>query len=214
MVEYLFIGIDPGMEGAVAAITPGEKHQSWHTPLIVERRKLKTLTPKGNPRVKVDREYNFPAMLEILRSLKSMAEKNSWQLVAAVEAQNSRPNDAKSVATAVGRNQGIWEALVASLDVKPWIIYPHVWKPFYLPAGAPKSYSLDLGRMLFVSHLPLKKDEARAEALLIADYLRRKVYGWEAWKGPLAQLSEEDTAKARKKANNNRNRKRTSKALP
>jgi hypothetical protein len=78
----------------------------------------------------------------------------------------------------MGYGIGHWDCCAKLLDLQYEKVWAHAWKPLYLPTGAHKQLSLDLARDMFPGHdLPLKKDEARAEALLIADYVRRKMEG-------------------------------------
>jgi len=57
------------------------------------------------------------------------------------------------------------------------MIHPRVWQKFYHIKKADKAISLRIARQLFPDHadwLSRKKDHNRAEALLIANFIRRK----------------------------------------
>lgn len=180
--RLLFIGIDPGKQGAFAMIYPTGAVQTWHVPMVTTITKYpRKKTKSGKPKVSRTQAYDFRAMHLALYSIRKLAATQGYTPVIGLERQNPRNTDAKNVVFQVGRNQGLWEALLGGNNLPFELILPSVWKPRYLATGATKAQSLSLAVKLFPDHdfaarkdgTLLAKEEARAEALLIADYCRR-----------------------------------------
>lgn len=183
----LYVGIDPGLQGAIAIIYPNGSVTSWHTPVSVLRKKLpRAKTKQGNPKVKTTSMYGFREMHLLLYALRKSQKGGRCRVVLGIERQSARESDSKHTILAVGRNQGIWEALAGANGLEYSLVEPSAWKPRYLPKGSPKQASLDLAVSLYPAHdfkrnpktgELYKKEEARAEAVLIADFCRRREEG-------------------------------------
>ena len=185
--KAVWVGIDSGKTGGVAAIFVNGSTEravldaeAWHTPSITTRTKRpRKKTPAGNPSYKVETVYDLYGMLRLMNEFQALPAAN-WEVHIALELQRPRQRDSKHVAMMVGYGQALWEMAVAAngLTSHLELLAPTVWKPVYLPPKADKKASLALGRELFPSvDMPLEKDEAKAEALLIADYIRRRDLG-------------------------------------
>jgi hypothetical protein len=176
VTKVLYAAIDPGKTGALAFIFPSGKVESWHTPTLTTRVKHpRAKTKKGNPKVSVTKVYDTRAMFDLVYRLCWYRDKKGFVIDLSIEGQQSRPTDSKGVVFAVAHGVSKWETIAELCELPYLRLWPHVWKPRYLKKQAPKKASLELARKLFPNHdLPLAKDEARAEALLMADYLRRK----------------------------------------
>lgn len=76
-----------------------------------------------------------------------------------------------------GKGLGIWLALLALYDFDDFSwLSPAKWKGF-MGLSKEKSKSLELCAYLYPEHkLPVGRDESRAEAILIAEYLKRQLY--------------------------------------
>lgn len=174
----IYVGIDPGMSGAVAAIFPDGVVQSWHTDdCFVGRRSFKTnkLTPKGKPRRKTEKWYKFRDMFLLLFEFRKLQDKG-YLVEIGVELQNIRPGDQVQTGKVVGRNQGVWEALAGANRLKYRLIAPSDWKPRYVNSAVShdKGESIKACKQLYAVVFPRKKDEACAEAIMMADYMWRK----------------------------------------
>ena len=77
----------------------------------------------------------------------------------------------------VDRGYGVWLGIVAALSVPVEFVTPQCWKKYY-NLGPDKEASRAAALQLFPSQaneLKLKKHHGRAEALLLAEFLRRKL---------------------------------------
>jgi hypothetical protein len=180
MTRTIFIGIDPGVSGALAVI--GNDVQVHDAP---------TIETRGTRR-----EFMLPEMRKLLRE----ATGNGLdQAYAIVEDVNPMPREGVVSAGAFMRGVGLWEGLLAGLDIPFSKVRPQVWKKEFaisMPPAKPtkgrkkdpkveeaerrkrqidqKSRAIIIAQRLFPTmSLARKKDHGRAEALLIAEYARR-----------------------------------------
>lgn len=163
----LYIGIDPGLSGAVAAISSSGRLLAVHdTPAMPV---LKSGGGKRNT-------YLVPAMCRLLRDV---AESGSSSF-AAIEYQASRPGQGAPATFSQGYGYGLWCMALSALEIPFEIVNPRTWKKdMRIPVGADKSASLLMASQLF-PHAELttvrgRKLDGRAEAILIAEFIRRKL---------------------------------------
>jgi crossover junction endodeoxyribonuclease RuvC len=160
----IYVGIDPGLTGAVAAIFPTGAVQTWDAPtawdgkknrlLISDMRKiLKTIVAAGDPRDRPD-----------------------LAIRAAIERVHSMPEQGISSAFSFGEGFGYWQGLLSGLEIPFDLVTPQAWKKALLAGAAKeKDASRIRAQQLFpTADLRLKKHHGRAEALLIAEYRRRQ----------------------------------------
>ncbi len=158
-MNTVFIGIDPGLHGAIAAITPN-RIELHDTPILS---------------IGTKRNYNASAMAMLLRSYKETYP----TLLVGLEWVHSMPGQGVASTFLFGESFGAWKGILASLCVPHQLISPQAWKRSMM-AGQPKEK--DASRLVALRLFPevsdrlqLKKDHGRADALLIAEYLRRQV---------------------------------------
>ena len=167
--------MDPGIEGAIAFLYENGEVAVFRTPKTVEVYKYpRAKTKSGRPKVKRTRHY---CMYEMSRLVADHVKrvKSPKHVIAGIEKQQQRQTDSKRVVFEVGRNQGVWEMAIAALRIPYVLIRPTEWKPQYVAKGADKSASRFAAKQRYPQlDFPLKKDADLAEALLIADYTRRK----------------------------------------
>lgn len=157
-----FVGIDPGLDGAVAVLEPattGDLVQFYDTP-----------TERVRGRGRVRRVYRLHEMAEFVQALRGP------QVEAALERATARPGQHAASTFEQGYGIGIWEALLAAAGIPYTLIQPSVWKRQML-AGMlreGKGASVIRVQQLFpqVGGLARVKDHNRAEALLLAAWLR------------------------------------------
>ena len=96
---------------------------------------------------------------------------------AIVERQIAMPRQASTSTFATGRGQGIIEGLLTGLSIPYEMVDSAKWKKAMgIPAGSDKGASRVMAMRLFphlADRLGRVKDDGRAEALLLAEYLRR-----------------------------------------
>lgn len=176
MTNMTFIGIDCGKHGGLGVIKADGSVDSWHTPAIVLRTKKRAKAKGGKPRYSIETKYDQRKMFELLRDLK----RNNSKLLVTIEQQRQRPGDSKQSVFQIGFGQGLWEMACTANNITYQTVQPAQWKPCYVGLGADKNESIKACLALYPAHaLPRVKDEARAEALLIADFAKRKHEGRE-----------------------------------
>ena len=171
----LFCGVDPGLFGAVAALDEtGHLIFAEDTPVIAVKRGK---TPKGN--VKTRHLYLPTAMADVLveNLLKDVERPDN--VIVGVENVHSMPAQGVSSMFSLGRGLGLWEGIIAALRLPVELIEPAVWKrAMGIPAGSDKRGSIELALRLFPSALiKRQRDNGRADAILLAEYTRRKHTG-------------------------------------
>lgn len=150
----IIMGIDPGVSGALAYIgTRCESFYAQDLPVIagdLSAGQLFEIVRKANPDVCV------------------------------VERVNAFPGQGVSSVWRFGRAYGAILAVLACASIKTELVTPTVWKKAMGLPGKDKEKARELALRLFPNAEPLlryKKDHGKAEALLIAEYWRRKVEG-------------------------------------
>lgn len=153
------IGIDPGLDGAVAILEAGGEHMIYDTP---------TLTVKGASGNR--REYNLVVMASWLRPWAARS-------VAYIENVHAMPGQGVRSMFTMGLGVGAWMGILAALEIPVTRVTPQRWKGVMLDG---MGHDKDAGRLraiqLFPSRACLferKKDDGRADAILIAEYGRR-----------------------------------------
>lgn len=176
-----FIGLDPGISGALALLHPVEdRSRTWDLP-------IKKVPAPGNKRTKGGKlRYRSlideDAVLEALRRITN--ECKDLDLVAVVEAVSPQRHKAVRGGQQVsisegplgafnfGASWGLMRGLIKAFC--PYVlVYPVSWRVKMLGVGASKDAAMKRA-VEICPHLsfPRKKDEHRAEALLLAVYGR------------------------------------------
>lgn len=146
------IAIDPGINGAVAVLYADGFAQIFDTP-------------------KRDGDYDIAAMADLLRGLSAPV---------VIEAVHAMPGQGVSSTFRFGRGLGLWEGICGALGLTVDKASPQRWKSHYpelkgLEKPAAKSKAREIAARLYPNlkaSLSRVKDADRAEALLMATYLR------------------------------------------
>jgi len=175
MTGSIWLGIDCGKTGGIGAIYSDGRVEAWHTPSITTRTKSpRAKTKAGKPRVKTETVYDLMGMLRLLQVFRKL-HNDGWRVQVAIERQQQQQRDSKQVVFQVGRGQGLWEMACAANKLPFDLVMPSVWKPNYVPPGSNKAASREVCQKIYPGLLlPLAKDEAKAEAVLLADFIRRR----------------------------------------
>jgi len=170
----MWVGIDPGLNGALAFIEEGGKSRVLGVPVF----KIK----KGN-KEKSEYDINFMSL-----AIKPFRGKN---VIACQELTHAMPGNGNVSMYSFGRGHGLWEAFVVANDIPIIFSLPQQWKKKY-PSLIPKQRSqdpkekqkikaeakkeaLNLARSMFPhlnENLKRVSDDGKAEALLIANYCK------------------------------------------
>lgn len=154
-----FIGIDPGLGGAVVIMNDSVVESVHRTPTVAIGKGAK-------------RQYNVPAMREILEVA------TADDTLVAVEKVAAMPSDGKAGAFRFGMGYGLWLGLLAGLRLPHLDVLPQRWQARML-AGHPrgphtKTSAVAAFTALFPSiPLAVKADWGIADAGLLAEYARR-----------------------------------------
>jgi crossover junction endodeoxyribonuclease RuvC len=155
----IFVGIDPGLSGAVAVIYPHGQIDIFDTP---------TLTVVGE---KTKRKYNGSGMASILEPFQTE------EVLVILESVHSMPKQGVASSFSFGEGLGIWKGILSAYKLPLEMPSPQRWKKALLAdQGKNKDASRFKAIQLFptiADQLSRVKDDGRAEALLMAEYGRR-----------------------------------------
>jgi hypothetical protein len=149
MLEHAWIGVDPGLRGAVA------------------------LLPQSGPVEVVDYPGDARRASQVLQAWLIGYDID----LVAIEAATSRPGQGVRSVFTFGRSFGEWLGILAVLGVPHVLVPPRQWqRGMVRPSDGPdpKSRSLAVARRLFPDiDLHRKKDYHRSDALLLAYWAKR-----------------------------------------
>lgn len=160
------IGIDPGLNGALAIIDTQEKTlKVTRTPTFDVEMKGKK-TKAGKPKTRA--EFDIPAMVALIGVLPEEV------LGVAIEEVTARTGQGVTSMFRFGYGLGVWHGIIVTKGLTPTKYRPQTWKAHYDLIGDEKSGSITKATELFPSCIPywkLKKDDGLAEATLIAAFM-------------------------------------------
>jgi len=157
-----YVGIDPGLTGAVAVLAPDGTTTCYDTPT--------EFVMRGGARSK-RREYNLSAMRRLL--VTSLGDARNTCVV--LESMHAMPHEGVKSVFMTGRSVALWEGLCAGLGLPVRKITPVEWKRHAGLIGTEKGAS----RVCAAQQFPLvdlgpRAQTGRADALLIAVYGRSR----------------------------------------
>ena len=166
-----FIGIDPGLSGAIAVIT--DMGQATHD--------MPTLEIKAGKKIR--HRYNVSEILRILRQVRDENHANGIPVEVWLEDVHAMPGQGVTSMFSMGRGIGTLETSVIACEMPLNMISPITWKKRIMDGqGKEKDAAVFKAMQLFPSAQLVtprgRKLDGRAEALLIAEYGRR-MYGLE-----------------------------------
>lgn len=157
----IYIGIDPGLNGAVAFLMGNEAYV-FDTP---------TMEVEGEDKVR--RKYNTAAMANLLKQYAMPASES----LVVLESVHSMPKQGVASSFTFGEGLGMWKGIIAAYGLPLELPSPQRWKKALLAdQGKEKSASRFKAIQLFpalADKLSRVKDDGRAESLLLAEYGRR-----------------------------------------
>jgi hypothetical protein len=156
----IYIGIDPGFGGAIAAINrAGGLVGVIDTPFAMDGKR---------------RCYLVDSMRSAILELGGGIGCDVYR--AAIEKVHSMPKQGVVSSFTFGEGYGLWRGILAGLRISVDLVEPQRWKKSILDGvGKEKEASRIRAQQLFPgADLKLVKHHGRAEALLIAEYRRRQ----------------------------------------
>jgi len=162
-MEVLYLGIDPGLSGAVAFIKNGED------PIIIDTPTTKIKSGKKTKRLFVESE-----MVRML--IDNISTHKHVQV--ALEKIHSMPGQGVAAMFSMGEGYGLWRGILSALYLPYSLVTPQSWKKELMDGmGKEKAASCYRAQQLFPkAELFGPKGGAidgRGDALLIAEYARR-----------------------------------------
>ena len=157
-----YIGIDPGLKGAIAFYHPEE--------LIVIPTPVKSTTFVKQGKKKTRNEMDLDRVREILVEFDGASYKVE---VAYLEHVAAMSGQGVTSMFRFGQNYGQWEGMLAGFGIRTETVWPQTWKASY-GLTRTKTTSLELAREYWPDNAEesfrLKKHDGMAEAALIAKY--------------------------------------------
>lgn len=147
------IGIDPGLSGAIVAILPSGEIEFHDMPTL---------------QVKKKHQLDYAVLAHILRRYPARGNCS-----AVIEQVGARPGQGVSSMFKFGQCYGATLATLATLQIPYRTLAPAKWKRAHRLIGEDKDASRQRALELFpaaVEYLQRKKDNGRADALLMAAY--------------------------------------------
>jgi hypothetical protein len=156
------MGIDPGLAGAVAMISESSVQlydsPSWSV---------------GSKKA-VRHDYDIAGMVGIITTGVLLVE-NRGAIIAGLESVHSMPEQGVASSFKFGVGLGIWQGILAAFGIAYQMIPPQRWKKALMDGmGKEKDASMIVAQRLFpTADIHLRKHHGRADALLLAEYMRR-----------------------------------------
>ena len=159
-----WIGIDPGFDGALCFLVDNPVTRSASVSVI----DMPTLVISGK---KNRREIDIPALVRILSPYAGA------ECVAGLELVHSMPQQGVSSSFTFGKGFGILMGVLGALKIPYQLITPQAWKKMLMDGmGKDKDASRMRAAQLIpqsAEYITRKKDDGRADSILLAEYLRR-----------------------------------------
>ena len=177
-MNKIVVGIDPGLDGAIAVIVDGVLVDVVDMP-VIETTSLGKAKFNGTDIVKRDavtRKVNPQGLADYLRH---WAPTPARSVHVYIEQVGARPDQGVSSAFSFGAGFGILLGVAAALSMVYTTTYPQTWKKA-MSCTADKNLSRTRAQALFPAKAAMfarAKDDGRAEASLIAAYGYRQLYG-------------------------------------
>ena len=165
-----YIGIDPGLTGAVALIRKNGEVAVWDTPT--------TIIKKG----KTTKTDYLP--YEMARMINDILDEDVHVIIEKVHAmpafgKDKNGNDKRQGITSMfrfGEGFGLWLGIIAAFELPMTQVAPQTWKKALMKDMPDKDAARQRAQELFpmaVKELSRKKDCGRADAILLAEFGRR-----------------------------------------
>jgi hypothetical protein len=172
----IWIGIDPGLTGAVAFITENGKYGVKDTP-VIETCKKKVSKKSGKKYKSISRKHNPAAMAAIIQ--KAVNRFGKENVLVAIEKVHSMPGQGVAAMFSMGEGYGIWQGIIGAIGVRLEFVTPQKWKSICMH-GMDKSVKGNsvikainsYPNAVFVGPKGGKID-GRGDAMLIAEYAKK-----------------------------------------
>lgn len=150
----MIVGIDPGQNGAIAALDDDDFLYIYEMPIHL---------------VKNKKEIDVNSLFQILTFLSALTK------YSCIESVHSMPKQGVVSTFNFGFNYGILIGVLGAVGMHPIRIEPVTWKSS-LRLSRSKTDSLEMAKKIFpkfTKHFKYKKDDGKAEAALMAYFLKK-----------------------------------------
>lgn len=172
----VFIGIDPGLSGALAVLTADDVVLVGDFP-VIEAASERTRHDKRDPTAKPKRVTGIKRMLDEGSLVNAVELIDDWTKVksVAIERVGPMPRDGAISAFNFGFTTGLLNGILAARHWPRLAVAPAVWKrELQIPADKSAARLAAIRRWPAAApSLTLKKHDGRAEAIWLAHYARR-----------------------------------------
>jgi len=171
----IFVGIDPGVGGAIAAVSGNNPREAIVVDMPCYREETKRKTRKGKAVVRS--KYDLPGLFRLCRPMaRESRQSHTQRTVVTLELQQPRPTDTALTGYMVGLGYAILWTYLMRAKIVHQTAAPTSWKREFQLLKTTKRESIRRAQALFpqTEGIRLVKDHNRAEALLLAEYGRRK----------------------------------------
>lgn len=168
----LFIGIDPGLRGAVSVLDHNGLRAVFDLPVMQD--------PIAGPNAKIQRKIDSHTLAALLLNACPASEGKPTAVIEAVATMGDKNNSVQSQGSLL-RTLGALEAVLECLGWAPTYVRPQAWKKFYglidpdQTDTQRKRSSLEMARRLYpdCTDIPLALHHNRAESILLGHYGKR-----------------------------------------
>ena len=176
--SIVIIGADPGLSGGIGIITP-EAYTVHPIPVLIVEGARKRSIRTGQMVTKMRKHYDLSSIRRILLQVKDAAHDKGYPVELWCEDVHPMPEEGVMGAFSLGKGVMLWEAAAEFLGFRFSKIHPRTWKQEIMGGmGKEKEAAVYRAQQLFpnVCFIGPKggKKDGLAEALLIAEYGRRK----------------------------------------
>jgi len=162
------VGIDPGLDGAVAVL---DLHQGGAILHLTRVTPTPTLTVTVRKRTR--REYDVPGMWRLVAD--ALAPGGVTVALVAIEHQGPRPKEGVVSSFRTGLGFGLWRALTVAAQLPLAIVHPQSWRREYGLIGGGKQASIRCALERFPTYpSALRRHDGAADAILIAGFAARR----------------------------------------
>lgn len=163
--EKVYIGIDPGLDGAICYFRTDIPSQ-----FVAD---MPTLEIERGGKKK--REIDEGRLAEMLTRVRDNAKLFSEPAHVVCEAVNAMPEQGVTSTFAFGKGYGIIRGILAALEIPRTYVPPVTWKRALQLSSDKDASRRRAGELMpqAAKHWPLKKHDGRAEAALLAYYGRK-----------------------------------------
>ena len=169
----IYIGIDPGLTGAIAAVHVIDRTEILSRVEDMPFKASRESGEKGKSKRTVNKRVDGLQLSNMLEKMCEGADGAGGRARVYIEEVWSNPNQGVSSMFSFGFSYGVAVGVVEGMGFEPVLVRPGKWKKVFGLIGGEKVDSIPTAVGMYpelADRLARKKDDGRADALLIATY--------------------------------------------